>query len=53
MTRVPILLGLACLIGAASVHSIAARPTMRSAECEPQFVEAASPLAPALAVTIL
>jgi hypothetical protein len=53
MTRVPSLLGLACLIGAASVHTLAARPGMRSAECEPQFIEAASPLAPTLAITIL
>jgi hypothetical protein len=54
MPRVLILLCLACSIGAAAVHSAAAQRTAgRSADCDRLFVEAASPLAPTLAITIL
>jgi len=54
MPRALILFGLACSIGAAAVHSTAAQRTVgRSAECDRPFVEAASPLAPTLAISIL
>lgn len=54
MPRALILLGLACSIGAAAVHSAAApRSAGRSDECDRRLVEAASPVAPTLTMTIL